>query len=108
MILRKLLPRISNEVCTILQAKPDRALILLYDLKDTKFLLGVVVDRNHPDNAIRTNIAPCVWRALEWGESKLNDPPLVCQMCSHDKENGWFFQQSQVITFFCTGCFQGN
>ncbi len=109
MILRhKLLPRISDEICVILQAKPDRSLILLYDLEDTKFLLGVVVDKKHPDNVIRTKTAPCIWRALEWVEAIPKEPPLICRMCGYNKESGWFFQQSKIITFFCTGCFQGN
>jgi len=104
----KLIPKISNEVCTILQAKPDRTLILLYDLEDTKFLLGVVVDKTHPDNAIRTITAPCLWRSLSWAEINIKDPPLICELCSYDKESGWFFQQREIVTFFCTSCFQGN
>ncbi len=109
MLLRnKLIPTISNEVSTILQAKPNRSLILLYNLEDTKFLLGVVVDTNNPDHAIRAETAPCIWRALYWGEAIPKEPKPICQLCFFEKDNGWFFQQRQIITFFCTGCFQGN
>lgn len=104
----KLIPKISDEVSTILQAKAKRLLVFLYNLEDTKFLLGVVVDKDHPDNAIRTEIAPCVWRSLEWGEVGSKEPALTCELCFHEKDSGWFFQQRQIITFFCTGCFQGN
>lgn len=101
------IPKISEEVCAILQGKPDRALILLYDLTDTKLLMTVVVDVGETGECIR-GTAPCVWRALSWAEIKPDQPLLACLFCGFDKERGWFFRQKETISFMCPGCLQGN
>jgi hypothetical protein len=101
------IPKISEEICTILQAKPDRALILLYDLTDTKLLMSIIVDVTPAGECIRV-IAPCLWRSLGWAEIKADQPLLACNYCGYDKEGGWFFRQKQIIHFICAGCLQGN
>ncbi len=92
----------------MLQAKPYRALIFLYDLADTRLLLTVLVDRRFLENCFRTEKTPFIWRSLDWGEAGLNDSSMVCSLCKYDKECGWFFHQKQNIYFLCASCFQGN